>query len=108
MTDYTEIDTEFDKEFVFISETNDETGHYDKPCLNTENPNHIKSFLHAVISREVEKAVKDERERIKNLIHERKKEWCKDCLINQFINGRFWEAQDIWEKISSLTSEEKI
>lgn len=45
---------------------------------------------------------------ILNIIHTRKTEYHKRCLIDEFINGRFWEAQELYEliklQISSLPS----
>lgn len=45
-----------------------------------------------------EKVVKRETiEEVREEIHNRKGEWHKTCLQDQFVNGRFWEAQELWE-----------
>ena len=62
------------------------------------NKENVLRQLLILISQVKENTIEEARE----LIHKRKQEWHKDCLNDQFINGRFWEAQELWELLDSL------
>lgn len=74
---------------------------------NTHNENLLPTpyEILSFIKSEIEKARQEERERcidgMIELITKRKAEYHKDCLDDMFINGRFWEAQELWQILQS-------
>lgn len=46
-------------------------------------------------------------EQLSELVHQRKKVWHKEALTDVFKNGRFWEAQEIWEILQDYLLEQK-
>lgn len=59
-----ETEARFDEEFIFYSETNDESGHYSQPCLNTQYPNNIKLFIAQEKQRSYREGAEEERNTI--------------------------------------------
>lgn len=78
-------------------------------CLYPERPQFMKSILRKILNKEISQSYKAgeeaERKRIIDLIHMRKQIWHKDCLNDQFINGRFWEDQELFESLSPKENE---
>jgi hypothetical protein len=96
---YTTVDAEFDEKFDIdgdiLGPVKDDDGEWRyQDILSVDD---IKQFIHEKISQ----AVQNRESEIKDLIHKRKVEYYKKCLEDQFINGRFWEAQELWELLST-------